>query len=492
MKYISNKIITLAFALLFLVLQGCDLEEVNINEPDRRQVLATPSEVIALFESTNSIFFSRLISSRNVYYDHLADQSNSCSLSVPWPLNREPREQLSNDIGGTFERLFTRDWDESYRAITTANDILAVLDGDTWEDESEDAKNKIRAGVLTLKGIAMGYIGVIYRQGVIIEDSSVIIEDMVGSTPEDVINTAIEYLEEAKAIYAANSNLKWDYISDFNLSTTEITQIINTYAAKFLIGKARTHQEFQALDFNLIESYLDNAIEETFTGAGSSELYNGHQFYGSRLRRGSFSYSLDQKIPWLLSGKTAPTKKGMDDEPAITSIDKRAELYFEYTLQDKFRFSERDPTLFSNYAFIRYFPLPDDRADYPLNIIDIEEVNLLKAEVAYGKGEYDLARDIINSGRRVTVGEMPLITNDPEEIADALFYENSIELHFAGKGIQWMFMRRWDLLQEGTLLHLPIAAVEVQLIGPQIEAVTIGGTGTGDGIDSAKGDNSWR
>lgn len=496
MKYISKKIVTLTFTLLFLVLQGCDsdLDVDNINEPDREKVLATPSDVKSLFASTNSIFFSRLMSSRNVYYDFIADQLNTCSLSTPWPLNREPRERLSNDIGGTFEWFFYNEWKESYRAITTANDILDRIDTDSWAEESEDSKNKIKAASLALKGLAMGYVGVTYREGIIIENSSVTIEEMVASSPNDIIDKAIEYLEEAKAIYIANPSLNWDYLSGFNLSSTEFIQVMNTYAAKFLIGKARTHDEFNALDFNLIQSYLDNAIENSFTGPGSSELYNGHQYFSTRERSGGVvSYSADQKIPWLLSGKTAPTKKGMYDEAPITSIDLRAELYFTYKTQNNFRFSERDPTLYSNYASTRYAPVPSDRSDFPANILLMEEVVLLKAEVAYGLGNYTLAEEILNNSRRVTVGQMPLLAGaNPVQIADALFYENSIELHLAGKAIQWMFMRRWDFLQEGSLLHLPIVAVEAQLVGPQIDVVTIGGSGTGDGIDSAKGDTSWR
>lgn len=51
-------------------------------------------------------------------------------------------------------------------------------------------------------------------------------------------------------------------------------------------------------------------------------------------------------------------------------------------------------------------------------------------------------------------------------------------------------MRRWNLLQEGTMLHFPVPGLEAQLLG--VAFVTIGGAGTGDGIDAAKGETSWR
>ena len=488
MKRLNIKNILLPFTLLFLVLQGCDLEVENLNEPDRNQVLGSSEEVITLLSSTTSGYFSNLVSSRNLYYDYMADQLTSCSLSQPWPMNRESRERISNEVGGTFESMFYRDWEASYRSIATANDVLKQME--TWDTETDELKNNVKAAVLVLKGLAMGYIGVIYKEGIILE-SNIPTDEMGFLNYKDVINKAVSYLNEAKTIYINNTDLRWNYLSGFDLSSEEIIQLINTYAAKFLLGQARNHKEFIALDFNKIQSYLDNALESTLTGPGSVEIYNSYQYYASREKRNRFSYSADQKIPWLLSGKTAPTKKGTEDSTPITSIDKRAELYFGYKEITNFSYSERDPKLYSNYANVKYSPVPKDRYDYPANILHIEEVVLLKAEVAYGLGNYALAESILNSSNRVTVGEMPLLTGaNKKMIADALFYENSIELNLAGKAVNWMFMRRWNLLQEGTMLHYPVPALEAQLLGGDI--ITIGGQGTGDGVDSAKGDTSWR
>lgn len=480
--------ILLTFTFLFLVLQGCELDVDNLNEPDRNRVLGSSEETITLLQSTTSGFFSNLISSRNIYYDYMADQLITCSLSSPWPFNREPRERLSNEVGGTFGSVFNRDWEAFYRAIATANDILKQVE--TWETETDDSKNKVRASALTLKGLATGYVGLIYKEGVIL-DSNIPTNEMTFSNYKDIISKAVTYLNEAKDIYINNVDINWDYLPGFDLSSTEITQVINTYAAKFLLGQARNHEEFMALDFNIIKNYLDNSIENILTGPGSVEIYNSYQYYASRKRRGRFSYAADQKIPWLLSGKTAPTKKGAEDSTPITSIDKRAELYFDYKEQTNFSYSERDPTLYSNYANKRYSPIPKDRYDYPANLLHIEEIVLLKAEVAYGMGNYTLAENILNSSNRVTVGKMPLLTGaNKSKIADVLFYENSIELNLAGKAVNWMFMRRWNLLQEGTMLHFPVPGIEAQLLG--VDVITIGGQGTGDGIDSAKGDTSWR
>ncbi|MEE9364432.1 MAG: hypothetical protein V3U92_17665 [Cellulophaga sp.] len=494
MKIINKITIVFSLTLSFFVLQGCDLDVDNLNEPDRDRVLGDPSEAVTLLDNSAISFFSNLLGrSRN--YDHLADQFITCSGSS-WQVNREPRERLTNDIGGTFERLHERDWKAFYEMIITANDILIRVD--TWESESDAYRNSAKASALLLKGLATGYAGVIYKEAIIVEASEIplTIENIAVSDYNEVINKAIEYLEEAKAIYTNNPDLEWSSLPNIELSSVKVVQLINTYAAKFLLGKARNNDQFKVLDFSKIQSYLDNSIESTVTAIGTTQLYGSHQYSASRIRRNQFSYSADQKIPWLLSGKAVPTKKGVDDSTPITSIDKRAELYFVYKEQTRFRYSERDPSLYSNYGNIRFRQEDSDgkgkdRQEYPANILHVEEIPVLKAEVAYGLGNYALAESLLNSSRRVTVGEMPLLTGaDPVKIADALFYENSIELNLMGKGIQWMFMRRWDLLQEGTMLHMPIPAQESQLMN--VDIITIGGQGTGDGIDSAKGDNSWR
>ncbi|WP_103867434.1 RagB/SusD family nutrient uptake outer membrane protein [Aquimarina sp. I32.4] len=489
MKYLNKIYIKLIFGLFFLVLQGCDLDVENLNEPGRNSILGSTEGVIALLHSTNSAFFKNLVSSKsNVDYDYLADQLVSCNPVEAWPMNREPRERIYNDVGGTFEGAFIYDWEAAYRAISTANKILKKID--TWTLENNEVKNKVKASALILKGLATGYVGLIYKKGIIL-DYNIPAEKMTFSNYKDVINKAVEYLNEAKNIYTNNPELNWDYLPGFNLSSIEIKKVLNTYAAKFLLGKARNHEDFKSLDFNLIQSYLDNAIENDFTGPGSREIYNSYQSFASRERWSKVLVGVDQKIPWLLSNKTAPTKKRVTDSPPITSIDARTNLYFEYKEVINFYYSEYDPTLYSNYKNVKYTSFLGDLYDFPANILHIEEIVLLKAEVAYGLGNYTLAESILNNSNRVTVGQMPLLTGaNKTDIADALFYENSIELHLAGKAINWMFMRRWNLLQEGTMLHYPVPALEAQLLNAPI--ITIGGQGTGDGIDSAKGDTSWR
>ncbi len=485
--------------LLFATISCSDLDVENFNQPDRSNVFSNKEQIVSLLETTTLNYYANLISSyRNSNFDYLADQASSCSLPAPWYMCKEPRIQLENTIGSQLEkRVFYNEWIETYKVIATVNDIMKSIENLNLSD-SERAQ--IKAGCLFLKGLAMGYVGLIYKEGVVIENSEIAVSDMTLSPYDEVVDKAIGYFEQAKELYQTNTELKWNYLKGFNLSATEVVKLINTYAGKFLLNKARNHKEFATLDFKRIKSYLDNSIENTLTAPGTKMLYNSYQESAGKLSGGhggkTYGYNVDQKVVWLLSGKAAPKKKSDKDEPEITSIDKRLDLYYKYATQDMFSYSKRDPSLYSNYANVRYAIDKGSEKDggrgeyHDANILQEEEVLLLKAEVAYGLGDYNEAANLINSSRRVTVGQMPELPADKEAIADALFYENSIELHLAGKAINWMFMRRWDLLQEGTLLHYPVPAQEAELLHKKY--FTFGGSGSGDGINVAKGDKAWR
>ncbi len=72
-----------------------------------------------------------------------------------------------------------------------------------------------------------------------------------------------------------------------------------------------------------------------------------------------------------------------------------------------------------------------------------------------------------------------------ELIYDAIFYERDIELMLTGFGTAFFDMRRRDMLQKGTLLHLPIPGGQLMLIGEDF--YTFGGVVNADGINVSNG-----
>ena len=66
-----------------------------------------------------------------------------------------------------------------------------------------------------------------------------------------------------------------------------------------------------------------------------------------------------------------------------------------------------------------------------------------------------------------------------------MFYERDIELIMTGFGIAFFDMRRRDMLQTGTMLHFPIPAKELMLLGETV--YTFGGVANADGINTSDG-----
>jgi hypothetical protein len=101
------------------------------------------------------------------------------------------------------------------------------------------------------------------------------------------------------------------------------------------------------------------------------------------------------------------------------------------------------------------------------------EIDLFKAEALARLGQYDDAATIINVGTHTNRGELAPISSDPETVNNTIIYERTIELPLTGMGIQFFDMRRRDMLQDGSLLHFPIPAQQLEVLEESI--YTFGG-----------------
>ena len=95
----------------------------------------------------------------------------------------------------------------------------------------------------------------------------------------------------------------------------------------------------------------------------------------------------------------------------------------------------------------------------------------LKAEALLLNGDASSSANTINnSPGRISSG-LPAVT--ALSVQNDLLYEYSIELHLNGTiGTNYFFMRRHSLLQEGTPLHFPVPADELEISG--IDPYTFG------------------
>jgi len=105
-----------------------------------------------------------------------------------------------------------------------------------------------------------------------------------------------------------------------------------------------------------------------------------------------------------------------------------------------------------------------------------EEIRLLRAESKFWLKDYNGAADELNTGEsaRKANGLLHDIQATPDSLGDALHYEYAIEIDGAGGTfVPFTFMRRNDLLQDGTPTQFPIPQVQLELVG--LDTYTFGG-----------------
>jgi hypothetical protein len=103
------------------------------------------------------------------------------------------------------------------------------------------------------------------------------------------------------------------------------------------------------------------------------------------------------------------------------------------------------------------------------------EMEMIAAEANMMLGNKAEAVSILNSSTRSTKGGLPDLDGAAadEVINAAIIYEQNMELGIVGLGIEYFNMRRRGLLQDGSLLHFPMPAQQLDAI--QLPHYTFGG-----------------
>lgn len=495
---IKNLIKLSAFIFLLTGAYSCaDLEVENLNSADRARALSTPEDVISLLNGGTNTFFTATTSFLGVNLDLQADIITSTNAANNyWGDADEPRRRINNSTTWDDKRNVEFLFNDCYSAIHAANFLFAAVntDGLKLEEGGVDNTQKHLAAAYMLKGMAYGYLGYVYDKGYIVPfDAATPPTTLVGYN--ELIAEAIVNFEEAKAIYQANPGANWDYILDANLSSEEAIKLGNSYAARFLAGAARTKAEAASQKWDVIRKYAQEGITEDFSPTSvGAVLYNGqHSWNTFQINPEGAAYlPVDLQVCWLMDNNYPKTYPATGILGPVTTDDMREQTDFLHTESIGWLREDRNRSIFSNYTFIRYqYDYQSTNDGNPMHIITAAEMDLIEAEAEYQLGNMDAAKAILDAGPRVTRGGLPeLADSAPATIERAIWYENMIELHSSGTGIALAYMRRWDRLQEGSYLHYPVPASELEITTQPI--YTFGGAGFGSEEGTADGSNAWK
>jgi hypothetical protein len=496
----KNKIIyTGLIAGLLVVGSGCaKLDVKNENNPDTQRVLATSDDlkgvVAGAFQSTYSIFGD----AQNAYYANVnlewtADYITMTNNVRAWwsQFKIEPRVAFNNTLAFADLSLSSRPYKQLHAAISNANDVIRAIEIEGKKVGNNGSENNmVLAGAYFAKAMALGYLANTWDKAYVVGPT----DDFTKAELKDykqVLIGALAAFDKVIQLSASSFTLPSNFINTPSAYTNvQLGRLANTYAANFMVQNARNRVENGQTDWAKVRAYTQNGMTQDYViRLDGANWRNGMQEIAGL----NWYWRTDHRIIRLLDPnypKRFPTAPAAT-LPEATSTDPRLGLYFQYEPSLSFFNLARGAQLRSHYRFKRYDALYAANGIGNATFLYAYTNDLLRAEAAAMTNDLPTAINILNNGRRVTVGNRAPIgagaTRD--QVLEAIFSERDLELMLTDYAIHFKDMRRRDMLQRGTILHYPVPADVLAVL--QQTFYTYGGVENADGKNTADGSNSW-
>jgi hypothetical protein len=513
-------------------LSACqDLNVPNTNDPDRDRALSEPADVEALAGSQFLVFFNRLTNRTAVYnpVPLMADEmSGTYANDGALEISSEPRVEFNNNSEADVAAMSIFPYKEFNSMVASANDVLNAIDDGLVIETPEgvvttaltDNTFRTRTFALFIKALGQGYLSMYFDSAFVISqeeqrqigDNTLDAKTLALQPSNEVRDSAIATMKEAITLADQPNNFNLPalvYFKTLDVDDKLLSRVMHTYIGRFLVYGARTPAERAALDWDLVLSHLDSSITADFALPLNNPLLIAG--YITRISTsGSFSSRADYKMigpadqpgprPGCLDCTADTTayqkwiRKPLSQRMRFDIItpDRRitgprpdtAGSYFQYRVNDVM-----DPTR-GTYHFSAY-QWKRNTSSSSGNIIWLSkaEVDLMKAEAYYYKGDLQRAADFINISR-VGNGKLPPITANGDtsracvprktdgtcgSLLDAITYERTIEGAGQDALRTYFDSRGLGRLVAGTILELPLSVDEAVATGRPV--YTYGGVG---------------
>jgi hypothetical protein len=485
--------------MLLLFSNGCaDLEVENLNNPDTRRVLATPEDLKGVVAGAFVSLYSIYGDANNAYYfntnlEWTADYITMTNNVRAWwsQFKIEPRVQFNNTLAFTDLDVIGRPYRQLHAAISSANDVINAIEKEGKQVGNNGSETSmVLAAAYFCKAMSLGYLANSFDRAYIANPGDDVLKVPL-STYKEVMAAALQNFDKTIELSTGNTfTLAANFINTPTPYTNvQLARLARTYAANFMVQNARTAAENAQTDWTKVLAYTqDGMTQDYIINLDGANWRNGLQSIAGL----NWYWRADHRIIRLMDPnylKRFPLTA--NTFPMAVSEDKRLELYFLYETGLGFFRSDRGPQLRSHYRFKRYDELFANNGIGPSPFLYAYTNNLLRAEAMAMTGNTAGAIDILNAGKRVTVGGLaPLAPATPQaEILATIFSERDIELQLTDYALHFKDMRRRDALQKGTILHFPVPANVLAVIGEPL--YSYGGVNNADGVNTASGANSW-
>ncbi|MCD6200502.1 MAG: RagB/SusD family nutrient uptake outer membrane protein [Bacteroidales bacterium] len=492
----KNKLLKFVYLLVVgfgLVTYSCaDLNVENLNDPDTDDVLATPTDLIKLAGGAYRIWSQGI----NEYDGPgLAMATMADQLTCSWgnaamkDLSSEPRQGFNNDITYSYAPVNRVFWNNMYSALSQVNDVLKKIDGDGTKvvENGQDMTMMLQSWCYFIQGLTHGYLGLVFDQANII-DWDTDLATLEFQPYSDVVAAGVAFLDKALTTIdaAPDFTLPNGFISGYNLTKAELRQLVSSFEARILVSAPRNATENDAVDWSKVLSLAQNGIDWDFEPYMDDiswyDLIKTYGVYPGWAR-------IDHRIINLMD-HDYPSRWPDDnvwpngDPGEANSDDARLTSDFEFLSSQDFK-PDRGYYHFSHYRYQRYdYYLSEWTTTVPYFLAWENDLMIAEALVRANNdvaGATAILNDP-NGARKARGGLADVAPSSVDEALDLIFYERDVELILTTSGDGFFDMRRRDMLQRGTILHFPVPAAELEILG--LDNYTIAGPPDGENISN--------
>lgn len=494
MKFIIKKIGALLLACLMLV--GCkELDTTNNNNPDRDGVLSSGADLKTVLNGAYLSWWRAV----HGEYPAIALGVTADAYGLAWEdfgaqrMGQEPRSAYNNRSteSSDYQQIAEVPWYGCLSAVSTANDILKALDNGVSIDKDGPLDESIRAAAYLLRGLSWGYLGLIFDQGLIADETTDLKADIPFVTYQAMIAAAVKELERAiRSAGIAGIDFSHTYFNGVHMDSKQFSDLCHSYAARFLAQWPRTEAEYGQVDWNAVLTHAEQGIRDDFGPIADGNFWTSyHKFTFDQTGEGPFWARVDQRLvaamdpsqptryPQVVANGDAPLVN-----PMATSPDQRLTTDFVFVQIQHFP-ADLGEWHYSHYKHNRNLSDPSFAGDGatmgPMPAFLQADNVLLEAEALLNLNRLTEAVTIVNAGSRVSRGQLTPLDNRAlaPEVKLAIQYERAIELFNAAPMGQWFDRRRFGPrveyqsvdalggLQVGTPAHLPVPADELKVQG---------------------------
>lgn len=496
MKRINKFFTVLAMSTVMLV--GCDadlLDVQNQNQPDFLKVYAKGDDVANVAGGLYRTVFVGLNFATGVK-PMLAVAADNVTCSHGnfgmWHASSEPRDLAwDNSPSYSNENMTRATYERLYSAIATANNVIKAINSGVNIGANGADNDKVLAFARFVQGMGYANLALMYDRAHVVDEATSVEGVLETAVPySEVAAKALEFLDKSIALSNGNFTIPASWMgAPADISSADFKKIVSTTAAGLLSYLPRSKAELAAVDWNKVKSYADAGVtaDVNVVMDGTTLWYDEA---GDYLTYDGWGKT-DMYVVHLMDSKQ-PNHWGNSANPghvaSTTAEDQRLFSDFQYTPSNGFR-AERGYFNFSNYRHKRYDAIYVSAIGPKPQIMKVEN-DMLKAEARVYLGDVTGAAEIINASTRKTRGQMADVAAVKEDLIQAIHHERHVEMYTVRVGLQFFEMRKLDLLQKGTFLHLPLPAKTLQVFGVEPPFYTFGTVAKADGKGTSAG--GWR